>query len=190
MRFPFKHFAFAALLLAFIGVAGAVEYNQLIAERSGLAFVSKQMNVPTEGRFKAFKAQVVFDPAAPARASIDFEIDMASIDVGSREANDEAKGKDWFNVKSFPSARFVSTAVKAAGPNKFEVTGKLAIKGKTRDVVVPVSFRPEGSAGLFEGSFAIKRGDYGIGEGMWAGFDTVANEVQIKFRLLAAAGKK
>ncbi|MBS0465139.1 MAG: YceI family protein, partial [Proteobacteria bacterium] len=38
----------------------------------------------------------------------------------------------------------------------------------------------------------LKRGDYGIGEGMWADYGTVANEVQIKFRLVAAAaaGKK
>jgi hypothetical protein len=35
----------------------------------------------------------------------------------------------------------------------------------------------------------LKRADYGIGEGMWADFGTVANEVQIKFQLVAVASK-
>ena len=53
-------------------------------------------------------------------------------------------------------------------------------------------FTPEGANGVFEGSFVLKRADYGLGEGLWADFGTVANEVQIKFRLVAssAAGKK
>ena len=43
-----------------------------------------------------------------------------------------------------------------------------------------------GVPAVFEGAFVLKRADYGIGEGMWADFGTVANEVQIKFRLVAA----
>jgi len=169
--------------------AGAVEFTQMLADKSSLVFVSKQMNVPTDGKFKAFKATVAFDPAQPAKGSIDFEIDMASVDVGSKEADDEVKGKDWFNIKAFPTARFVSSSIKPAGANKFDVAGKLTIKGKTRDVVAPTSFRQDGANGVFEGSLTIRRADYSIGEGMWAAFDTVANEVQIKFRLLAAARK-
>jgi polyisoprenoid-binding protein YceI len=183
-----RHFL-ALAALAFAGGAGAVEYTQMQAEKSALSFVSRQMNVPTDGRFKRFSAKVAFDPAQPAKGSIDFEIDMASVDLGSSEADDEAKGKDWFNVKSFPTARFVSTAIRPAGPNKYEVAGKLTIKGRTREVVAPVSFRPDGAAGVFEGGLTIRRADYAIGEGMWSTFDTVANEVQIKFRLLAQAKK-
>lgn len=167
----------------------AAEYTQLLPERSALSFVSKQMNVPTDGRFKAFKAAVAFDPAQPAKGRIDFEIDMASVDVGSKEADDEARGKDWFNVKAFPTARFVSTAIRPVGPNRYEVAGQLTIKGRTREVVAPASFRQDGANGLFEGSLTIRRADFSIGEGMWAAFDTVANEVQVRFRLLAAARK-
>lgn len=179
------------LLLAALlsGSAGAVEYRQLVADKSALTFVSKQMNVPTEGRFKVFRSTVNFDPAAADKARIEFEIDPSSIDLGSREANDEAKGKDWFNVKSFPNARFVSTSVKSLGNNRFEVAGKMTIKGRTRDLVAPVTFRQDGTVGLFEGNLTLKRADYGIGEGMWAAFDTVANEVQVKFKLAAAAAR-
>ena len=190
----FRHFrattALAATVALFSSLADAVEYKQLAADKSSLVFVSKQMNVPTEGKFKTFKSVVSFDPAAAAKASIDFEIDPASIDLGSKEANDEAKGKDWFNVKTFPTARFVSTAVKSLGNNKFEVLGKMTVKGKTRELVAPVSFRQEGNFGIFEGSLTLKRADYGIGDGMWATFDTVANEVLVKFRLAALTAAK
>lgn len=180
----------SALLTALIGNAQAIEFNQLAADKSSLVFVSKQMNVPTEGRFKRFSSNVSFDPAAAAKARIEFEIDPASIDLGSKEADDEAKGKDWFNVKAYPTARFVSSTVKPLGNNRFEVIGKMSVKGRTRDLVAPVTFRQDGNLGVFEGSLTLKRADYGIGEGMWATFDTVANEVLVKFKLAALSVKK
>jgi hypothetical protein len=33
------------------------------------------------------------------------------------------------------------------------------------------------------GSFVLKRADYAIGEGMWAKFDVVANEITVNFNL-------
>jgi polyisoprenoid-binding protein YceI len=182
-------FAFAAVMLA--PAAHAVEFNQVIADKSAVAFVFKQMNVPIDGSFKRFKGQLSFDPAKPAAGRADVEIDLASIDAGSNEANDEVAGKLWFNTKAFPVARFVSSSVKPLGGNRYEVAGKMSIKGRTLDATTPATFRQEGNAGVFEGAFILKRADYAIGEGMWADFGTVANEVQIKFRLVAAAaGKK
>ncbi len=154
-------------------------------------FSYKQMNVPMEGSFKRFSGQLRFDPAKPALANATLDIDLARIDTGSTEGDEEVAGKLWFNTKQFPAARFVSTSVKPLGGDRFDVTGKMSIKGKTHDVSTPATFRQQGAAGVFEGSFVLKRADYGIGEGMWADFGTVANEVQIKFRLVAvAAGKK
>mgnify|MGYP001102915983 CR=1 FL=1 len=73
--------------------------------------------------------------------------------------------------------------------NHFEAFGKMTIKGRTRDLVTPVTFVPQGDGGLFEGTFVLKRADFAIGEGIWADFGTVANDVQIRFRFLATAGK-
>lgn len=181
--------ALAALAIAATSTAHAVEYTQPIADKSHLGFSYKQMNVPMDGSFKRFKAQLSFDPAQPAKGSAAFEIDVSSIDVGSPEGNAEVGKKLWFNSAAFPSAQFTSTSVKALGNNRFEVAGKLTIKGRTQGVSAPFSFKTEGTNGIFEGAFTLKRADFAIGEGMWADFGTVANEVQIKFRLLAAAKK-
>jgi polyisoprenoid-binding protein YceI len=167
--------------------AQAIEFNQFQANKSALSFVSKQMNVPVEGSFKSFRSKLAFDPAKPAAAHAEFEIDLASIDAGSKDAHDEVAGKAWFNTKAFPIAKFVSTAVKPLGANRFEVAGKMTIKGKTQDLTTPVTLRQEGNSAIFDGSLVLKRADYAIGDGVWADFGTVANEIQIKFRLVAAA---
>ena len=172
-------------------VAHSAEFNTLRTEQSRVDFGYKQMNVPMEGRFKRISGQLRFDPAAPAYAKVTLDIDLTSIDTGSAEGDEEVANKQWFNTKQFPAARFVSTSVKPLGNNRFQVTGKMSIKGKTHDVTTPTTFSQHGAAGVFDGSFMLKRADYGIGEGMWTDFGTVANDVQIKFRLVAlAAGKK
>lgn len=176
----------AALLLAH--AAGAVEFDRVLIERSRLAFTSKQMGVPVDGAFRKFTALIRFDPAAPAAASAQVEIAVASIDAGSEEANDAVTGPQWLDVKGFPTARFVSTAVKAQGGNRFEVSGKLTVKGQTRDLAVPFAFRQEGADGVLEGEFVLKRLDFGIGAGPWADLDAVADEIRIAFHLVAAGG--
>ena len=167
--------------------AHAIEFSQFQPAKSSLTFVSKQMNVPVEGKFNSFRSKLAFDPAKPAAAKAEFDIDLASIDAGSQDANDEVAGKAWFNTKAFPVAKFVSTSVKPLGNNRFEVAGKMTIKGKTLDLTAPVTLRQECNSAAFEGSLVLKRADYAIGEGVWADFGTVANEIQIKFRLVASA---
>jgi polyisoprenoid-binding protein YceI len=177
----------ALCVLAAALPASAIEFNQFQANKSALSFVSKQMNVPVEGQFKSFRSKIAFDPAKPAAAKAEFEIDLASIDAGSKDANDEVATKAWFDTKAFPVAKFVATSVKPLGNNRYEVAGKMSIKGRTLDLITPVTLRQEGNSATFEGSLVLKRADYAIGEGMWADFGTVANEVQIKFRLVAIA---
>ena len=169
--------------------AHAVEFKTVLADKSAINVTFKQMNVGMDGHFKKFSTQLAFDPANAANAKVSLDVDLASIDTGTADGNTEVAGKPWFNTKAFPTAQFVSTGVKAVGGNRYDVTGKLTIKGKTQDIVVPATFTPQGNSGVFDGSFTIRRGDFAIGEGAWAKFDIVANDIQIKFRITAASGK-
>ncbi|TCS74076.1 polyisoprenoid-binding protein YceI [Sulfuritortus calidifontis] len=179
---------FALILLMPLSLAvQAAPFDQVRLDQSRLGFVSKQMAVPVEGQFRRFNAQLSFDPARPQAAQAGIEIDLASIDAGSREANEEVVGRNWFNVRQYPTARFVSSGVRPLGGDRYEVRGTLTIKGKSREVTAPFSFRPAGGQGVFEGGFALKRLDFGIGEGPWGDTGIVADEVQIKFRIVAAS---
>jgi len=177
---------FSALAFA-SSAAHAVEYTQVQADKSQIRFGYQQMGVSMDGTFGQFTSQLRFDPAAPETAAATIEVALASIDTGSEEGDEEAARKTWFNTKDFPTARFESTAVKALGGNKYEVAGKLTIKGTTQNVVVPATFTPQGTTGVFDGTLTIKRGDFSIGEGAWKAFDIVANDVVIKFLITAAA---
>lgn len=174
-----------ALALATAFSAQAAEYSQVQTDKSAIAFVYKQMGVAVDGKFKKFTSQLNFDPAKPTAAKATFDVELASVDTGAPEGDQEVAGKPWFNTKAFPTAKFVSTGVKPLGGNKYEVAGQLSIKGKTQDIVVPATFTAQGNSGVFDGSFTIRRADFSIGEGSWAKFDIVANDVLIKFRITA-----
>ena len=183
-----KRFAIALMLAAALPLAAqAAEFNQVQADKSTINFVYQQMGVKLDGKFRKFAARLNFDPAKPTEAKATFDVDLASVDTGAPEGDDEVAGKPWFNTKAFPTAQFVSGPVKALGGNRYEVAGKLTIKGKTQDVVVPATFTEQGKTGVFDGSFTIRRADFSIGEGAWAKFDIVANDVQIKFRITATS---
>jgi polyisoprenoid-binding protein YceI len=181
--------ALLASLACTLPAAHAVEYKTVALDKSKVTFNYKQMGVAMDGQFKKFSPQLSFDPAKAVNAKASLEIELASVDAGSAEADDEVVGKSWFNVKSFPKALFVSTQVKPAGTHLYEVAGKLTIKGQTRDVTFVLKHTPQGSNALLSGGFAIKRGDFTIGEGPWAKFDVVANDIQINFQLTAQPGK-
>jgi polyisoprenoid-binding protein YceI len=175
--------ALAATLVA--TAALAAELTQFSPEKSQISFVSKQMGVAVDGRFAKFDAKISVAPARPETGKAQIDVELTSIDTGSSDADAEVKGKKWFNTAAFPKASFVSSQVRALGGGRYEALGKLTIKGHTHDVTAPFTFKQDGNVGSFDGVFTLNRLDYAIGEGEWADTSTVANEVQIKFHVVA-----
>ena len=170
-----------ALLAAFAGPACAQQ--KLVPAQSDISFTSKQMGVPVDGKFKKFDATIAFDPKKPEAGNIAFTIDLSSAQIGDSETMAELAKPVWFDSKRVPQATFQSASVKAAGPGKFDVAGKLTIKGNVHDVVVPVALAQAAGTTTASGAFVIKRLEFKIGEGDWADTSMVANDVQVKFKL-------
>ncbi|AWI80071.1 MAG: polyisoprenoid-binding protein [Betaproteobacteria bacterium HGW-Betaproteobacteria-13] len=175
----------AALSLATITAASAAEFTAIDKAASRFTFQYTQMGVGMDGKFDRFAANIRFDPAHPEAGRAAFDIEVASIDTGSTEGNEEVKTRTWFNTAAHPLARFESTAFKALGDKRYEVAGKLTIKGQTRNVTAPFTFEAQGTAATVKGSLKLKRNDFAIGEGEWADTTIVANEIQINFQLRA-----
>jgi polyisoprenoid-binding protein YceI len=152
--------------------------------KSSITATFKQMNVPAEGKFKKFNARIEFDAAKPDASKASVDIDITSFDLGDPMFNSEVMKKDWFNAAQFPQASFNSTSMKAIAADRFDVTGKLTIKGKTADVHFPMAMKKEGSSQVFEGALPIKRLAFNIGDGEWKDTSVVADEVIIKFRVV------
>ena len=157
--------------------------QQVVPAQSEISFVTKQMGVPVEGKFKQWAAQITLDPKKAEAGKVAFTIQTASASFGAAETDAEVPKVTWFNVAKFPQASFASSSLKALGGGKFEVRGKLLIKGSSQDVVVPVAISQAGANSTATGSFTIKRLDFKIGEGEWADTSMVANDVQVKFKL-------
>ena len=110
-----KNLRFALVLAAGLAAAGVAAAQQVVPAQSSIAFTSKQMGVPVDG--------------------------------------------------------------------KFDVAGKLTVKGTTKDVVVPIALAQAGPTTTASGAFSIKRTDFKIGEGEWADTSTVADDVQVSFKI-------
>jgi polyisoprenoid-binding protein YceI len=169
-----------AALIAFPAASQAPQ--KVDAAKSSIRFVTKQMGVPVEGRFRKFNASVAFDPKKPEATKAEFEVDLASIDLGSEEGETEVKRPLWFDTAKFPRAKFMLASLKPAGPGKYEASGALTIKGITQPIAVPVSFVESAGARTVEGQFTMKRLQFHIGEGHWSDTETVADEVLVRFR--------
>jgi polyisoprenoid-binding protein YceI len=170
--------------------ASAMAQQKLLPAQSEIVFVSKQMGVPVEGRFKKFDAQISFDPAKPATSKMAFTVDVGSATLGAPESDAELPKASWFNTAKFPQATFQSAAVKGLGGGKFEVSGQLNIKGSVQNLVVPVTLTQSGAMTTASGAFTLKRLAFKIGENEWADTSMVADDVQVKFKLsLSGVGK-
>jgi polyisoprenoid-binding protein YceI len=180
----------AALLVAQPAIAQGTAQQKLNLAQSEVGFQFKQMGVPVDGKFTKFDAQVSFDAAKLATSKVNFTVDIASATLGDKATDAELPKAPWFNTAKFPQATFASSSIKALGAGKFEVAGKLSIKGVAQDVVVPVTMTQAAAVTTAVGTFPMKRLTYKIGEGEWADTSMVADPVQVKFKLaLTGIGK-
>jgi len=176
-----------ALTLSSAAVTAALAQARsatLVPAGSEIAFTTKQMGVPVEGKFGKFSAQITLDPKKPETGTVAFSIDTGSARFGSAELDAEVPKPTWLNVAKFPQATFQSSGVKAAGPGRFEVAGKLSIKGQVQGVVVPVQVVQAGGSSTASGTFTIKRLEFKVGEAEWADTSMLANDVQVRFKLV------
>jgi polyisoprenoid-binding protein YceI len=178
-----KYFV-VVMAIALSGSALALEYSSIDAAKSKITFTSKLMGSKLSGGFSKFSGKVSFNPDEPEKAKATLAIDLASFNAGGEELQEEAKGKDWFNVKAFPTANFVTDSVKVVGPNSLEMRGALGIKGKTTPITIAAKYQVQGKQVVFDASFQLMRLDYGLGSGNWSDTSAVANEVPVNVHLV------
>jgi polyisoprenoid-binding protein YceI len=174
----------APLLLASAAQAQSVAPAKLVAAQSEVTFQVRQSGVPIDGRFKRFDAQLALDPKAPQTGSVTVSIDTGSATVGFAESDVELPRAPWFNAAKFPHAVFQSSAISALGGGRFEVKGKLELKGTSRELLVPVTIVQNGPQSTATGEFVVRRLDYNIGENEWTDLSLVANDVRVRVKLV------
>ena len=183
MKASFYRYMLAAFACASMA-ASSLAFAQIDAAKSTVTATSKQMNVPVEGKFKKFDAKVNFDPAKPSSGSAQLTVDVGSYDLGDDSYNEQVRGKEWFDTKTYPTATFVSSSIAPAGAGKVTVSGTLTIKGKSQKVSFPMTIGQQGAEQTFDGALPISRLKFDVGTGEWKDTSTVADEVTIKFHIV------
>ncbi len=177
------------LVGALTGVLSAAHALPIDASQSTVTATGKQIGVPVVGKFKKISGDVSFNPAQLAGSSAKLEIDVGSYDMGMADYNKNVLGADWFDAAKFPKSTFVATSIKAAGAGSYTVAGQFSLKGKVQAVSFPVTAKTVGTNQVFDGVLTIKRNAFGVGSGDWADTSVVADDVAIKFHIVAPTRK-
>ena len=176
-------FVCAATLLAGASASAAnwsVDYG-----KSKLGFTAIWSNEPFSAGFKTWKAAIAFDPADLPHAHADVTVDLGSEASDEPEFDDGLSGPLGFQTSKFPAAHFVTTGFTHKAGNDYVATGKLSLKGVTKDITLPFTLTLQGNQAHMKGTAVVIRTDYGIGTGTWAAPSPVAHEVTVTIDIVA-----
>jgi polyisoprenoid-binding protein YceI len=176
MRFTAKQVTFVVGMLSLLMSAPAVQaqsysidpghtYPSFEADHLGLSF--------WRGKFTKTTGKVVLDRGSSTGGSIDITIESSSIDFGHAKMNENARGKDMFNVEQFPTVTYKSRALKFDGEKLVAVEGDMTLLGVTKPMPLKVThFKCAMHAMLkrevcgVDASARFDRSDYGLSYGV------------------------
>jgi len=92
------------------------------------------------GHFKNIKGRVVFDAGDPRNSRVEARIDARSIWTGDPQRDAHLRSADFLDVEHSPEITFASDKVEIVGGHDYLLTGRLTIRGVTREVMWKVRF--------------------------------------------------
>lgn len=148
---------------------------------SELGFGGAYEGEPFSGVFNDFDADIRFDPQTLDQAHFDVRINLASVDTRSDERDEVLLDGEFFAVKRYPQARFVTSGFRRDADGSIHAQGTLTIRDQAQPVELAVSFAPDADTALLQVSTTLRRGDFGLGASKdWAG---IAAQVDVHARL-------
>jgi polyisoprenoid-binding protein YceI len=178
-----------------IATATPVQTFTIDKTHSEVQFQVRHLVTRVRGRFTDFSGTVQFDEARPDDSSVNFAVDVTSIDTATPDRDAHLRSQDFFFVDKYPTLTFTSTRVVRRSPELFDVVGTLTIRGVGREVTLPVSYLgaakdPWGNARAgFETEITINRKDFGLtwNAALETGGLLVGDEVKISVSVQAIA---
>lgn len=162
---------------------------------SSVDFSIKHMMIANvKGTFNSFDAQIEANPEDLTSASIEFKVDLSSIDTRNVDRDNHLRSADFFDVENNPTMTFKATSIVSNGDGEYDVTGDLSLHGVTQKETFTVTYEGSGKdpwgnekAG-FTVEGAIKRSDYGLtwNSALETGGVLVGDKVKISLDIQAA----
>jgi polyisoprenoid-binding protein YceI len=156
---------------------------------SSLTFTFMQEGAANKGAFKQFTTELRYDESAPATCNLDVTIQMASVDTRDKDRNEMLAGADLFDARKYPTAHYLASTCAKAADGGLAAVGKLTLRGVTRDLSLPLKITRNAAGLELSGATAIKRLDFGVGQGDWKSTESVPDEVKIQYKVSLVKGK-
>jgi polyisoprenoid-binding protein YceI len=158
--------AFVSMSLATAMLAKAETYT-IDPVHSMVVFKINHLNVSnTLGRFDGPTGTLTTNDD-PGKMAFDVSVAVNNVDTGNPKRDQHLKTSDFFDAKQFPDITFKSTGIQKTGDNTYNVTGDMTIHGVTKSITVTLNKvgeanTPAGQRAGFDGTFSVKRSDYGM----------------------------
>lgn len=159
---------------------------------------------PISGHANGITGTVSFDPAAPEATTGKIAVATSTLTVSNAMMTEHLRSDKWLNAAANPEITFELSKlsnVKTSGPSTTaDATGKLTVKGVTKEITTPVKItyladalekrtKPgnKGDLLVVRADFTVLRADYGINPGQME--DKVSPEIAISVAIVGSAPK-
>ena len=181
-----------AALIALFPCAAFADVWQGDQHSGALRFVATQAGAKFQGQFDEFKVRFDFNPAEPAKGSLDVTIATRSADTADAERDEVLRSQDFFWVERYPEARYHAEGF-TRDSKGWIAAGELTLRGVTQPVAVRFEVKPKLKQLGMKGGATLRRLEFGVGQGDWADTTWVGDLVDVAFDLslqqeTAAAG--
>ena len=151
------------LLIIITSINSTISAQNWKPVTASVSFKIKQFGITVKGTFKGFIGVIKFDPNDLPNSSLIASVDANTLDTDNGLRNSHLKEKkEYFNVEKYPILKMNTTKITKEDDN-FVGYFDLTIKGKTKNIKIPILFSPEGQTATFQGSTIINRRDWSIG---------------------------
>jgi polyisoprenoid-binding protein YceI len=122
-----------------------------------------------KGDFKDYTATFNLDERDISGSSASAVIQVASIDTGVEQRDNDLRSPNFFDVKKYPTITFQSKRFEKRGEKEYVVIGTLTMHGVSKEIHMPFTIvgkvkDPWGKTRIgIESEFTLNRLDYGIG---------------------------
>jgi polyisoprenoid-binding protein YceI len=172
----------------------------------GVNNVQFKLDAPLEsitGTATGISGTVRFDATQPGATQGRIVLDAASLSVGNPLMSEHLRSDQWLDVAKHPSIVFEAVSTHNIRPQGThilaDVSGRLTVKGVTREVTVPVTFthlpdklgarvgdpKVKGDLLVLRTTFQINRNDFGIKAGEMT--DKVAETINLSLSIAGSA---
>ncbi|HLN31431.1 MAG TPA: YceI family protein [Gemmataceae bacterium] len=133
-------------------------------ENTKIEWVGTKKDGKHDGGFKSFTGGITPAKADLTSCELSLDIDINSLFADNPKLTSHLKSPDFFGVKQYPKAKFLSTKIEAmpSEPESYIINGKLTLHGTTKEISIPAKVTKKDNVLTLESQFTFDRLEYGI----------------------------